>query len=92
MFRIRLLVPSTVPDSLATRHKFAVSTSSYMRWVSESTYTFANSDCCLQEELAAIVQLYERRGHFDEVLTLLEAGLSLERAHVSPSLLSENLS
>ncbi|KAJ3481158.1 hypothetical protein NLI96_g7849 [Meripilus lineatus] len=34
------------------------------------------------EELAAIVQLYERRGHFDEVLTLLEAGLSLERAHM----------
>ncbi|THH32376.1 hypothetical protein EUX98_g1821 [Antrodiella citrinella] len=34
------------------------------------------------EELPAIVQLYERRGHFDEVLSLLEAGLSLERAHM----------
>lgn len=36
----------------------------------------------LQEELNALVQIYERRGFFDEVLTLLEAGLSLERAHV----------
>lgn len=35
------------------------------------------------EELPAIVQGYERRGHFDEILQLLEAGLSLERAHVS---------
>ncbi|OBZ66438.1 Clathrin heavy chain 1 [Grifola frondosa] len=34
------------------------------------------------EELSAIVKLYERRGHFDEVLSLLEAGLSLERAHM----------
>ncbi|EJF64173.1 clathrin heavy chain 1 [Dichomitus squalens LYAD-421 SS1] len=34
------------------------------------------------EELPALVQLYERRGHFDEVLSLLEAGLSLERAHM----------
>ncbi|TCD68409.1 hypothetical protein EIP91_010810 [Steccherinum ochraceum] len=34
------------------------------------------------EELPGIVQLYERRGHFDEVLSLLEAGLSLERAHM----------
>ena len=34
------------------------------------------------EELSAIVQGYERRGHFDEILQLLEAGLSLERAHV----------
>lgn len=29
-----------------------------------------------------MLQIYERRGHFDEVLSLLEAALSLERAHV----------
>ncbi|EIW58700.1 clathrin heavy chain [Trametes versicolor FP-101664 SS1] len=34
------------------------------------------------EELSALVQMYERRGFFDEVLSLLEAGLSLERAHM----------
>ncbi|KAG6381525.1 hypothetical protein JVT61DRAFT_112 [Boletus reticuloceps] len=34
------------------------------------------------EELPGILQSYERRGHFDEVLTLLEAALSLERAHM----------
>ncbi|EGN91992.1 hypothetical protein SERLA73DRAFT_99912 [Serpula lacrymans var. lacrymans S7.3] len=34
------------------------------------------------EELPAILSSYERRGHFDEVLSLLEAGLSLERAHM----------
>ncbi|KAJ8482453.1 hypothetical protein ONZ51_g5352 [Trametes cubensis] len=34
------------------------------------------------EELPALVQMYERRGYFDEILTLLEAGLSLERAHM----------
>ncbi|KAI6122688.1 hypothetical protein EDD16DRAFT_1570643 [Pisolithus croceorrhizus] len=34
------------------------------------------------EELPALVQSYERRGHFDEVLALLEAALSLERAHM----------
>ncbi|KAI0372779.1 clathrin heavy chain [Pilatotrama ljubarskyi] len=34
------------------------------------------------EELSALVQMYERRGYFDEVLSLLEAGLSLERAHM----------
>ncbi|KAI0091788.1 clathrin heavy chain [Irpex rosettiformis] len=34
------------------------------------------------EELPAIVQAYERKGHFDEILSLLEAGLSLERAHM----------
>ncbi|GJE98267.1 clathrin heavy chain [Phanerochaete sordida] len=34
------------------------------------------------EELPAIVQAYERKGHFDEILQLLEAGLSLERAHM----------
>ena len=37
----------------------------------------------IQEELPALVSQYERRGHFDEVISLLEAGLSLERAHVS---------
>jgi len=26
--------------------------------------------------------MYERRGYFEEVITLLEAGLSLERAHM----------
>lgn len=30
-----------------------------------------------------MLQSYERRGYFDELLTLMEAGLSLERAHVS---------
>ncbi|KAI0924037.1 hypothetical protein AcV5_009400 [Taiwanofungus camphoratus] len=34
------------------------------------------------EELPALVQSYERRGFFDEVLSLLEAALSLERAHM----------
>lgn len=28
------------------------------------------------------MQLYERRGHFEEIIGLLEAGLSLERAHM----------
>ena len=32
--------------------------------------------------MPALLQSYERRGYFDEVLTLLEAALSLERAHV----------
>ena len=35
-----------------------------------------------QEELAALIQMYERQGHFKEVISLLEAGLSLERAHM----------
>lgn len=26
--------------------------------------------------------MYERRGHFEEIINLLEAGLSLERAHM----------
>jgi clathrin heavy chain len=26
--------------------------------------------------------MYERRGHFEEIVGLLEAGLSLERAHM----------
>ncbi|KAJ7636025.1 hypothetical protein DFH06DRAFT_1219759 [Mycena polygramma] len=34
------------------------------------------------EELSALVQLYERRGHFEEVIALLKAGLGLERAHM----------
>ncbi|KIM86720.1 hypothetical protein PILCRDRAFT_4614 [Piloderma croceum F 1598] len=34
------------------------------------------------EELPTVLTIYERRGHFDEVLSLLEAGLSLERAHM----------
>ncbi|KAL7280839.1 hypothetical protein ACG7TL_005783 [Trametes sanguinea] len=34
------------------------------------------------EELPALVQMYERRGYFDEIISLLEAGLSLERAHM----------
>ncbi|PPQ65881.1 hypothetical protein CVT24_011212 [Panaeolus cyanescens] len=34
------------------------------------------------EELPALIALYERRGFFDEIVGLLEAGLSLERAHM----------
>ncbi|KAF9258879.1 clathrin heavy chain [Marasmius fiardii PR-910] len=34
------------------------------------------------EELAALISIYERRGYFEEVINLLEAGLSLERAHM----------
>ncbi|KAI0080182.1 clathrin heavy chain 1 [Panus rudis PR-1116 ss-1] len=34
------------------------------------------------EELPGIVQAYERKGYFDEILSLLEAALSLERAHM----------
>ena len=33
--------------------------------------------------MQAIIRSYEQKGYFDEVLALLEAGLSLERAHVS---------
>jgi len=29
-----------------------------------------------------LIQLYERAGHFEEIINLLEAGLSLERAHM----------
>lgn len=36
----------------------------------------------MQEELPATIFMYERLGYFDEVLSLLEGGLSLERAHV----------
>ncbi|SGZ23972.1 BQ5605_C023g09673 [Microbotryum silenes-dioicae] len=34
------------------------------------------------EELQALVRLYEHRGHVDELMALLEAGLGLERAHM----------
>ncbi|POY74006.1 hypothetical protein BMF94_2817 [Rhodotorula taiwanensis] len=34
------------------------------------------------EELQALVHLYEYRGHTDELMALLEAGLGLERAHM----------
>ncbi|KAF2832004.1 clathrin heavy chain [Ophiobolus disseminans] len=33
------------------------------------------------EELADLVKQYERNGYFDELISLLEAGLGLERAH-----------
>ncbi len=49
----------------------------------------------MQEELQGVLQAYEKRGYFDEVLSLMEAGLSLERAHVrsyaSSSLLGHNV-
>jgi len=34
------------------------------------------------EELVALIHMYEKRGNFEEVINLLEAGLSLERAHM----------
>ncbi|KAK3629435.1 Clathrin heavy chain [Elasticomyces elasticus] len=34
------------------------------------------------DELADLVKQYERNGYFDELITLLEAGLGLERAHM----------
>ncbi|KAJ3054850.1 hypothetical protein HK097_000656 [Rhizophlyctis rosea] len=34
------------------------------------------------EELTDLIALYERRGFFDELMSLLEAGLGLERAHM----------
>jgi len=34
------------------------------------------------EELQDLVRRYERNGYFDELITLLEAGLGLERAHM----------
>ncbi|KAM0791024.1 hypothetical protein ACM66B_004322 [Microbotryomycetes sp. NB124-2] len=34
------------------------------------------------EELNSLVRLYEHRGHTDELIALLEAGLGLERAHM----------
>ncbi|KAK8847678.1 hypothetical protein IAR55_005537 [Kwoniella newhampshirensis] len=34
------------------------------------------------EELPALLSLYERNGYFDEVISLMEGGLGLERAHM----------
>ncbi len=34
------------------------------------------------EELQALLKLYETNGYFDEIISLLEAGLALERAHM----------
>jgi clathrin heavy chain len=34
------------------------------------------------EELEELIRLYERRGYFEELMQLLEAGLGLERAHM----------
>ncbi|KAI8847627.1 armadillo-type protein [Chytridium lagenaria] len=34
------------------------------------------------EELEELVRTYEKRGHFDELIQLIEAGLGLERAHM----------
>ncbi|KAH6916189.1 clathrin heavy chain 1 [Coprinopsis sp. MPI-PUGE-AT-0042] len=34
------------------------------------------------EELPALIAMYEKKGHFEEIISLLEAGLSLERAHM----------
>ncbi|KAF9103189.1 hypothetical protein BGX27_010688 [Mortierella sp. AM989] len=34
------------------------------------------------EELEELIRLYEHQGYFDELMTLLEAGLDLERAHM----------
>ncbi|KAF9584414.1 hypothetical protein BGW38_006556 [Lunasporangiospora selenospora] len=34
------------------------------------------------EELEDLIQLYESQGYFDELMSLLEAGLGLERAHM----------
>lgn len=33
------------------------------------------------DELAELIRFYENRGHFDELIALIEAGLELERAH-----------
>ncbi|KAL6709697.1 Clathrin heavy chain [Coniothyrium glycines] len=35
------------------------------------------------EELSELVKQYERNGYFDELISLLEAGLGLERAHMA---------
>lgn len=34
------------------------------------------------EELQSLISLYERNGYFDELISLMEAGLGLERAHM----------
>ena len=36
----------------------------------------------LSEELPTLIRLYERNGYFDELISLMEAGLGLERAHM----------
>ncbi|KAF9790982.1 hypothetical protein BJ322DRAFT_1170948 [Thelephora terrestris] len=38
------------------------------------------------EQLNILISTYERRGRFDEIPSLLEAGLSLERAHIHRTL------
>lgn len=35
------------------------------------------------EELPGLIRLYEERGYFEEVISLMEAGLGLERAHMA---------
>ena len=34
------------------------------------------------DELKDLIDFYERRGHFNELISLLEAALGLERAHM----------
>ena len=34
------------------------------------------------DELEELIHYYEARGHFDELISLLEAALGLERAHM----------
>lgn len=34
------------------------------------------------DELEEVLHVYETRGHFDEVITLLEAGIGVDTAHV----------
>jgi clathrin heavy chain len=34
------------------------------------------------EELPALLSLYERNGYFEEIISLMEGGLGLERAHM----------
>lgn len=34
------------------------------------------------EELQSLLKLYEKNGYFDEIISLMEAGLGLERAHM----------
>ena len=70
------------------RHKFVVLTSLCMLYDTQSSVLCTrewslNCTRLSQEELPAILKLYEYDGYFDEVISLLEAGLSLERAHVS---------
>lgn len=42
------------------------------------------------EELNKLLKDYEWRGYFTEAISLLEAGLSLERAHVRSSFVSSS--